>query len=204
MQAGNPRRVLSWGRGLSWERALLFFWSTSGALWGPDPTAAPIARPLSLIGWLSCSTRKHTPKKSPSNLGTPCRNQPPCPQARKVRERPPAPQEAAATEKGKAPKPPQKKSSICALSVETASQKSQPSFSTEAAILVFPCEMSLETRDLSFLRGTLDSPKNHVERGRQPCREVKDERGEVFFTSVMRNPLQLLVGITYKAVEKNC
>lgn len=174
MQAGNPRRVLSQGRALSWERALLCFSSTSGALWGPDPTAAPTAGPPSPTAWPLSSTRKHTPEKSPPDLRPPCQSQPPCPQARKVRQRPPVPQGAVATGKGKAPKVSQKTSPICALSVETALQKSQPSSSTGAATLASPCERVWRP-GTSLLRGTLEPPKI-VGKGGQPyqCREVEE------------------------------
>lgn len=203
MQAGNPRRVLSRGR------VLPSSWSISGAPWGPDPTAALIAGPPSSIAWLSSDTRKPTPKKTPPDLRNPCQSQPPCPQARKVRESLPPLQGAAATGKEKAPKPSWRKSPICALSVEMASQKLQPSSSIEAAIQVSPCEIGVETRGLSLLRGALAPPKNHVGKGGQPYQivekwRIKNPGENSAFTSVIRNLIKLLVGATYNAVEKNC
>lgn len=170
MQVGNPRRVRSWGR------ALLSSWSTSGAPWGPGPTAAQIAGPPFLIAWPSPGTRRPTPRKSPPHLRTPLQNQPPCPQARKVRERPPRPRGAAARGTGKTPRPSWRKSPICALSVETASRKSQLSSSTGAATQGSPCEMGLETRGLCPERNTGSSQKSRGERRKtlSGCREAED------------------------------
>lgn len=77
---------------------------------------------------------------------------------------------------GKTPRPSWKKSPICALSVEMDSQKSQPSSSIGAATQGSPCEMGLETRGLSLLRGTLDLPKNHVGKGGKPYQVVEKWR----------------------------
>ena len=78
--------------------------------------------------------------------------------------------------KAEAPKPFWKKSPICAPSVETASQKSQPSSSIGAATQGSPCEMGLETRGLSLLRGTLDLPKNYVGKGGKLYQIVERQR----------------------------
>lgn len=170
MPAGKPRRVQSWGR------APPSSWSISGAPWGPDPTAAQIVGPPSLIAWLSSGTRRPILEKSPPYPRTPSQSQPPCPQARKVRERPPYPQRAAAMRKGEAPKPAWKKSPICAPSVEMASQKSQPSSSIGAATPGSPCEQGLETRGLSLLRGTLGLLKSYVGKGGKPYQIVEKKR----------------------------
>jgi hypothetical protein len=69
--------------------------------------------------------------------------------------------------------------------------------------------MGLETGGLSLPGEEHWIPKNSRGERRTPYQIVEKWREEnpgknSAFTTVMRNPIKLLVGITYKAVKKNC
>lgn len=93
-----------------------------------------------------------------------------------MREKPLAPQRAAATGKRKVPKLFQRKSPFCALSVEMASRKLQPSSSIGAVTQVSPYEVGLVTRDHSVLINYGEmrpAPSDHREvEGQEPWGEI--------------------------------
>lgn len=118
-----------------------------------------------------------------------------------MRERPLPPQRAAATGKRKVLKLSQRKSPICALSVETASQKLQLSSSTGAVTQVSPCEVGSETRVLSLLRNRGErrpTPSDHRKvEGQEPWEEIVHLHQQ-------REAYEIVGGNHLQAVEKNC